>query len=52
VVGESIPFAQYDIHRQLMYKLRVYGMNAIFGLKIKFSVGESILSKSFSVFMF
>ncbi|KAJ3290886.1 hypothetical protein HK104_006469 [Borealophlyctis nickersoniae] len=60
VVSESIPFAQYDIHRQLMYKLRIYGLNAapaagsdphrnalipkVFGLKIQFTVGESLMT--------
>ncbi|KND04384.1 uncharacterized protein SPPG_00115 [Spizellomyces punctatus DAOM BR117] len=44
VVSESIPFAQYDIHRQLMYKLRIYGLNAVFGLKIQYSVGESLMT--------
>ncbi|KAJ3037922.1 hypothetical protein HDV00_001200 [Rhizophlyctis rosea] len=43
-VSESIPFAQYDIHRQLMYKLRIYGLNAVFNLKIQFTVGESIMT--------
>ncbi|KAJ3271764.1 hypothetical protein HDV01_006372 [Terramyces sp. JEL0728] len=43
-VSESIPFAQYDIHRQLMYKLRLYGFNAIFGLKIQLSVGENMIT--------
>ena len=35
---------QYDIHRQLTYKLRVYGLNAIFGLKIQISAGENIMT--------
>ena len=35
---------QYDIHRQLTYKLRVYGLNAIFGLKIEISAGENIMT--------
>lgn len=43
-MSESIPFAQYDIHRQLMYKLRIYGLNAVFGLKIQFSIGEDLLT--------
>ncbi|KAJ3324791.1 hypothetical protein HDV06_006099 [Boothiomyces sp. JEL0866] len=43
-VSESIPFAQYDIHRQLMYKLRLYGFNAIFGLNIQVSVGENMIT--------
>ncbi|TPX55578.1 hypothetical protein PhCBS80983_g05201 [Powellomyces hirtus] len=44
IISEAIPFAQYDIHRQLMYKLRIYGLNAVFGLKIQFSVGESMMT--------
>ncbi|KAI9007389.1 hypothetical protein BC832DRAFT_610651 [Gaertneriomyces semiglobifer] len=43
-VSESIPFAQYDIHRQLLYKLRIHGLNAVFGLKIQFSVGEGLMT--------
>lgn len=35
MVSEAIPFAQYDLHRQLMYKLRIYGLNAVFGLRIQ-----------------
>ena len=44
LVSESIPFAQYDIHRQLMYKLRIYSLNAVFGLKIQISVGEALMT--------
>ncbi|KAJ3415693.1 hypothetical protein HDV05_004371 [Chytridiales sp. JEL 0842] len=44
IVSESMPFALYDIHRQLMFKLRIYGLNAVFGLKLQFSVGESLLT--------
>ncbi|KAJ3174916.1 hypothetical protein HDU87_006582 [Geranomyces variabilis] len=44
IISEAIPFAQYDIHRQLMYKLRIYGLNAVFGLKLQFSVGESLMT--------
>ncbi|KAJ1560757.1 hypothetical protein HK096_007337 [Nowakowskiella sp. JEL0078] len=40
-LSESLPFAQYDIHRQLSYKLRVLGYNAIFGLRIQFAISES-----------
>ncbi|KAJ3220092.1 hypothetical protein HDU67_006848 [Dinochytrium kinnereticum] len=43
IASETMPFIQYDIHRQLMYKLRIYGLNAVFGLKIQFSVGESLI---------
>ncbi|KAJ3129278.1 hypothetical protein HK098_001976 [Nowakowskiella sp. JEL0407] len=41
-LSESLPFAQYDLHRQLTYKLRVLGYNAIFGLKIQLAVSEDV----------
>jgi hypothetical protein len=44
IISEAIPFAQYDIHRQLMYKLRIQGLNAVFGLKVQFQLGESLLT--------
>ena len=44
IVSESIPFMQYDLHRQLLYKLRIYGFNAIFGLKFQISIGESMMT--------
>ncbi|KAJ3333792.1 hypothetical protein HDU76_003606 [Blyttiomyces sp. JEL0837] len=43
-VSEAMPFAQYDIHRQLMFKLRIYGLNAVFGLKLQFAVGEALIT--------
>ncbi|KAI9357657.1 hypothetical protein DFJ73DRAFT_186947 [Zopfochytrium polystomum] len=43
-VSEAMPFAQYDIHRQLMFKLRINGLNAVFGLKLQFSVGETLMT--------
>ena len=32
-VSDALPFIEYDIYKQLLYKLRVLGLNAIFGLK-------------------
>ncbi|KAJ2881131.1 hypothetical protein IWW38_005838, partial [Coemansia aciculifera] len=32
-ISDALPFVHYDLHRQLLYKLSVHGMNAIFGLK-------------------
>lgn len=43
-VSESIPFIHYDIHRQLIYKLRIYGLNAVFNLKVQISLGEGLLT--------
>lgn len=44
VVSECIPFIQYDIHSQLVHKLRILGFNSIFGLKIQLCVGENVIT--------
>ena len=43
IVSDSLPFIEYDIHRQLLYKLRIQGLNAIFGLQIQLTIGESLI---------
>lgn len=43
IVSEAIPFLEYDLHRQLMYKLKLMGMNAAFGLKFQLSISESLI---------
>ncbi|KAJ1935103.1 hypothetical protein GGF37_006123, partial [Kickxella alabastrina] len=42
-ISDALPFMHYDLHRQLLYKLSVHGMNAIFGLKYQFSIGEDMI---------
>ncbi|KAJ2000713.1 hypothetical protein GGI04_004043, partial [Coemansia thaxteri] len=42
-ISDALPFIHYDLHRQLLYKLSVHGMNAIFGLKYQFSIGEDMV---------
>ncbi|KAI5729779.1 hypothetical protein M8J76_006565 [Diaphorina citri] len=32
-ISDGLPFLEYELHRQLMNKLHVKGMNALFGLK-------------------
>ncbi|KAJ1966816.1 hypothetical protein IWQ62_002231 [Dispira parvispora] len=39
-ISDAIPFVEYDLHRQLVYKLRVLGMNAIFNLKFHLAISE------------
>lgn len=34
---------EYEVHTQLMNKLKLRGMNALFGLRIQISVGENML---------
>ena len=43
LISDALPFVQYDIHRQLIYKLKIYVLNACFGLKIRLSVGDSLI---------
>ena len=39
-VSEALPFIEYEIHRQLLNKLKVKGMNAMFGVRMKLSVAD------------
>eukprot|EP01113_Clastostelium_recurvatum_P019072 TRINITY_DN2249_c0_g1_i2.p1 TRINITY_DN2249_c0_g1~~TRINITY_DN2249_c0_g1_i2.p1 ORF type:complete len:1532 (+),score=404.05 TRINITY_DN2249_c0_g1_i2:123-4718(+) len=43
LVSEALPFLEYDVHRQLAHKLKVLGMNAVFGLKLQVTVGDAML---------
>ncbi|KAG0267474.1 hypothetical protein BG011_004508 [Mortierella polycephala] len=43
IVSDVIPFVEYDLHRQLMYKLKIHGLNAIFGLRFQLTVGDSLI---------
>ncbi len=43
VVSETIPFLEYDLHRQILYKLKVLGMNAAFCLKYQLAISESLI---------
>lgn len=33
-MSDSLPFLEYELHRRLINKLKVKGMNAIFGLEV------------------
>lgn len=55
IVSDTLPFIEYDLHRQLLYKLRIQvcyikffrlfekGMNAIFGLTIQLAIGSGVM---------
>lgn len=43
-ISDGLPFLEYELHRQLICKLKVKGMNAIFGLKTTLAVGERIMA--------
>ncbi|XP_066911798.1 C2 domain-containing protein 5-like [Clytia hemisphaerica] len=42
-VSQILPFLEFDLHQQLINKLKVKGMNAVFGLKTRLSIGEEII---------
>ena len=42
-VSEMLPFLEYDMHRQLICKAKLRGHNAIFNIKWKLCVGESLI---------
>ncbi|XP_063933676.1 C2 domain-containing protein 5-like isoform X3 [Zophobas morio] len=44
VVSEVLPFIEYELHRQLLNKLKLHAMNAIFGLSVQISISESVIS--------
>ncbi|XP_022047624.1 C2 domain-containing protein 5 isoform X18 [Acanthochromis polyacanthus] len=42
-ISNLLPFMEYELHTQLMNKLKLRNMNALFGLHIQISVGENML---------
>ncbi|XP_071502533.1 C2 domain-containing protein 5-like [Diadema antillarum] len=43
LISDALPFMEYELHRQMINKLKVKGMNCLFGLKVQVSVGETLL---------
>ena len=41
---QELPFLEYDLHRRLLNKVYVCGMNAVFGLKVQVSVGDTAIT--------
>nr|XP_044995400.1 C2 domain-containing protein 5 isoform X12 [Jaculus jaculus] len=42
-ISNLLPFMEYEVHTQLMTKLKLRGMNAVFGLRTQVSVGETMV---------
>ena len=42
-ISDKLPFIEYEVHRQLINKLKVKGMNAIFGLKMNLSISDRVM---------
>lgn len=43
-ISDCLPFLEYDLHRLLINKLKMKGMNAIFGLKSTVTIGEKVIA--------
>eukprot|EP01119_Soliformovum_irregulare_P008163 TRINITY_DN2111_c0_g2_i2.p1 TRINITY_DN2111_c0_g2~~TRINITY_DN2111_c0_g2_i2.p1 ORF type:complete len:500 (+),score=134.10 TRINITY_DN2111_c0_g2_i2:1404-2903(+) len=43
LMNEALPFVEYDLHRQIMCKLRVMGLNAAFGLKYQLAISDNLI---------
>lgn len=42
-LSEALPFLELELHKQLMYKMRLMGLNAAFGLRVEISHGQDLL---------
>lgn len=42
-ISDSLPFLEYELHRQLLTKLKIKGMNALFNISIQISFGDNML---------
>lgn len=43
LVSDNLPFVEYELHRQLLGKLKLKGMNMLYGLRVEISIGENVL---------
>ncbi|XP_068230425.1 C2 domain-containing protein 5 isoform X2 [Palaemon carinicauda] len=42
-ISDSLPFLEYELHKQLINKMRIKGMNALFSLRVRVTVGERLV---------
>lgn len=42
-ISDSLPFLEYELHKQLVNKMKIKGMNALFGLRVRVTVGERLI---------
>ncbi|RUS91136.1 hypothetical protein EGW08_001049 [Elysia chlorotica] len=42
-VSDTLPFIEYEVHNQLINKLKIRGLNSLFGLKIHVVLGENMI---------
>lgn len=44
MISDYLPFMEYELNRQLVGKLKLKGMNMLYGLRIQISIGENLLT--------
>lgn len=42
-ISDSLPFLEYELHKHLINKMKIKGMNALFGLRVRVTVGERLI---------
>ncbi|CAK9059175.1 unnamed protein product [Durusdinium trenchii] len=42
-LSEALPYLELELHKQLVHKMRVMGLNAAFGLRVEISHGSQLL---------
>ncbi|EZA55949.1 hypothetical protein X777_03634 [Ooceraea biroi] len=42
-ISDCLPFLDYELHSLLLNKLKIKGMNAVFGLRLQVSIGERFI---------
>jgi hypothetical protein len=43
LISDYLPFMEYELHRQLLGKLKLKAMNMLYGLKVQISIGENLI---------
>jgi len=43
MISDCLPFIEYELHRQLLNKIKLKGMNTLYALRIQISLGENLL---------
>lgn len=43
LVSDAIPFLEYDLHRQLLCRMRLHGFNAVFGLRLHLEISVGLI---------
>ncbi|KAK7076647.1 C2 domain-containing protein 5 [Halocaridina rubra] len=42
-ISDSLPFLEYELHKQLINKMKIKGMNGLFSLRVRVTVGERLV---------